>query len=416
MVAPPGMRPPIEDAEHREFRSTVRRFVAQEITPHHGQWERDGQVPKALWRRAGELGLLCLTVPEQYGGAGVDFSYSAIVVEEMARAGASGPLFYLHSDIVAPYLVHHGTEAQKQAWLPAMARGEVIAAIGMTEPGAGSDLAALRTRAERVPGSESGASPGSESGASPKSESGASGGEWRINGQKIFISNGQIADLVLLAAKTDSARGAHGVSLLLVPADRPGFERGKRLEKIGMHAQDTSELFFTDVRVPLGNLLGGEGGGFRLMMQELPQERLLVAITAVASMEAAVEWTRDHVMQRHAFGAPLSDKQAVRHRLVEAHANTLVARSFLDNCLQKHLAGQLDTATASVAKFWCTEMQFTVLDSCLQLFGGYGYMREYPIARAWADARVQRIYGGTTEIMKEIVARDLFQERAGRGS
>jgi acyl-CoA dehydrogenase len=398
MNTAPDHPPRMEDAEHAEFRSTVRRFIAQEITPQHAQWERDGQVPRALWRRAGELGLLCLTVPEQYGGAGVDFSYSAIVVEEMARAGATGPLFYLHSDIVAPYLVHHGSEAQKQAWLPAMARGEVIAAIGMTEPGAGSDLAAIRTRAERQPGPETG----------------TSGGEWRINGQKIFISNGQIADLVLLAAKTDPARGAHGVSLLLVPADRPGFERGKRLEKIGMHAQDTSELFFTDVRVPLGNLLGAEGAGFRLMMQELPQERLLVAITAVAAMEAAVEWTRDHVTQRHAFGAPLSDKQAVRHRLVEAHANTLVARSFLDSCLQRHLAGQLDTATASVAKFWCTEMQFTVLDSCLQLFGGYGYMREYPIARAWADARVQRIYGGTTEIMKEIVARELFQERAGR--
>jgi alkylation response protein AidB-like acyl-CoA dehydrogenase len=376
-----------QDAEHREFRDTVRRFIAQEITPHHAQWERDGQVPRELWRRAGELGLLCLTMPEQYGGAGVDFSYSAIVVEEMARAGATGPLFYLHSDIVAPYLLHHGTEAQKREWLPAMARGEVIAAIGMTEPNAGSDLAAIGTRAER------------------------DGEHWRINGQKIFISNGQIADLVLLAAKTDPARGAHGVSLLLVPANSPGFGRGRRLEKMGMHAQDTSELFFTDVRVPLGNLLGTEGGGFNLMMSELPQERLLVAITAVAAMEAAVEWTRDYVVERQAFGASLSAKQTVRHRLVEAHANTLAARAFLDSCLKRHLAGQLDTATASVAKFWTTEMQFSVLDNCVQLFGGYGYMREYPIARAWADARVQRIYGGTTEIMKEIVARDLFQDR-----
>ncbi len=374
-------------AEHREFRDTVRRFIAEEITPHHAQWEHDGQVPRALWRRAGELGLLCLTMPEEYGGAGADFSYSAIVTAEMARAGATGPLFYLHSDIVAPYLLHHGTQEQKREWLPAMARGEVITAIGMTEPNAGSDLAAIRTKARR------------------------DGGEWRIDGQKIFISNGQIADLVLLAAKTDPERGAHGVSLLLVPADRPGFARGRRLEKLGMHAQDTSELFFSDVRVPAASLLGAEGQGFRLMMNELSQERLLVAITAVGAMEAAVEWTRQYVVERTAFGAALSAKQTVRHRLAEAHANVQAARAFLDNCIQRHLRGELDTASASAAKFWCTEMQFGVIDNCLQLFGGYGYMREYPIARAWADARVQRIYGGTTEIMKEIVARDLFQER-----
>ncbi len=378
---------PLNSADHLSFRDTVRRFIAEEITPHHAQWELDGQVPRSLWQRAGELGLLCMTVPEQYGGAGADFSYSAIVVEEMARAGATGPLFYLHSDIVAPYLLHHGTEAQRQKWLPGMVRGEIIGAIGMTEPGAGSDLAALRTRAERE------------------------ADNWLVNGQKIFISNGQIADLVVLAVKTDPKLGAHGVSLLLVEGDRPGFSRGRRLEKLGMHAQDTSELFFTDVRVPLDHLLGEEGNGFRLMMRELPQERLLVAISAVAAMEAAVSWTREHVMQRQAFGASLADKQTVRHRLVEAHANTQVARSFLDDCLRRHLAGELDTATASIAKFWTTEMQFSVLDNCLQLFGGYGYMREYPIARAWADARVQRIYGGATEIMKEIVARDLFRER-----
>lgn len=377
---------PLRSPEHDDFRVSVRRFIAEEITPHHAAWERAGQVPRALWRRAGELGLLCLTVPEQYGGAGADFSFSAIVVEEMAFAGATGPLFYLHSDIVAPYLLHHGTEEQRQHWLPRMARGEVIGAIGMTEPGAGSDLASIRTRAER------------------------DAGEWRINGQKIFISNGQIADLVILAVKTNQALGAHGVSLLLVECDRPGFTRGHRLEKVGMHAQDTSELFFTDVRVPLDCLLGEEGKGFRLMMNELPQERLLVAITAVAAMEAAVAWTREHVMQRQAFGTSLDDKQTIRHRLVEAHANTVVARSFLNDCLIRHLRGQLDAASASLAKFWTTEMQFSVLDNCVQMFGGYGYMREYPIARAWADARVQRIYGGTTEIMKEIVARDFFQQ------
>lgn len=375
---------PLSSPEHDAFRATVRRFVQDEVAPWHAQWEREGQVPKALWRRAGELGLLCLTMPEAYGGAGVDFSYSAIVVEELMRAGATGPLFYLHSDIVAPYLLHYGSEAQKQQWLPRMASGEVIGAIGMTEPGAGSDLAAIRTRADPHDGG------------------------WRINGQKIFISNGQIADLVLLAAKTDPGLGAKGVSLLLVDTNTPGFSRGRRLEKLGMHAQDTSELYFSDVDVGPDALLGTAGAGFKAMMKELPQERLLVAIAAVAAMEAGVQWAREHVAQREAFGAPLSDKQTIRHRLAECHANTLVARSFLNDCLRRHLAGELDTATASVAKFWCTEMQCKVLDDCLQLFGGYGYMREYPIARAWVDARVQRIYGGTTEIMKEIVARSLF--------
>jgi alkylation response protein AidB-like acyl-CoA dehydrogenase len=375
---------PLSSPEHDAFRATVRRFVQDEVAPWHAQWERDGQVPKALWRRAGELGLLCLTMPEAYGGAGVDFSYSAIVVEELMRAGATGPLFYLHSDIVAPYLLHYGSEAQKQQWLPRMASGEVIGAIGMTEPGAGSDLAAIRTRADPHEGG------------------------WRINGQKIFISNGQIADLVLLAAKTDPGQGAKGVSLLLVDANTPGFSRGRRLEKLGMHAQDTSELYFSDVEVGPDALLGTAGAGFKAMMKELPQERLLVAIAAVAAMEAGVQWAREHVAQRQAFGAPLSDKQTIRHRLAECHANTLVARCFLNDCLRRHLSGELDTATASVAKFWCTEMQCKVLDDCLQLFGGYGYMREYPIARAWVDARVQRIYGGTTEIMKEIVARSLF--------
>lgn len=376
---------PLETPDHRAFRDTVRRFVETEVAPHHADWERDGQVPRSLWRRAGELGLLCLGVPEADGGAGADFGFSAIVVEEMARAGATGPLFYLHSDIVAPYLVHYGTDAQKKHWLPGMVRGETIGAIGMTEPGAGSDLASIRTQAVRQ------------------------GSGWRINGQKIFISNGQLADLLLLAAKTDPSAGAKGVSLFLVDTRAPGFSRGRRLDKLGMHAQDTSELFFTDVDVPAEALLGDEGGGFKAMMRELPQERLLVAITAVAAMEAAVTWTRDHVRQRHAFGAPLSEKQTIAHRLADCHANTLVARSFLDDCLRRHLRGELDTATASVAKYWCTEMQFKVLDDCLQLFGGYGYMREFPIARAWVDARVQRIYGGTTEIMKEIVARDLLR-------
>ncbi|MFY8082618.1 MAG: acyl-CoA dehydrogenase family protein [Rubrivivax sp.] len=382
---------PLDTPEHNEFRATVRRFVEEEITPFHTQWERDGQVPREIWKRAGELGLLCLTVPEEYGGAGVDFSYSAIVVEELSRAGATGPIFYLHSDIVAPYIVQYGTQAQKQRWLPGMVRGEIIGAIGMTEPGAGSDVAGMRTRAEREDAPNSAEGPG-----------------YRINGQKIFISNGQLCDLLVLAAKTDATRGAKGVSLLLVDTHLSGFGRGRRLEKMGLHAQDTSELFFEDLCVGADALLGEEGRGFVQLMEQLPQERLLVAIAAVAAMESAVVWTRDHLQQRQAFGAPLSDKQTVRHRLAQAHADTRVARAFLDDCLRRHLAGTLDTATASIAKFWCTEMQFRVLDECVQLFGGYGYMREYPIARAWADARVQRVYGGTTEIMKEIVARELF--------
>jgi acyl-CoA dehydrogenase len=375
--------------EHRAFRETVTRFLASEVTPHHPAWEREGQVPRALWRRAGELGLLCLTIPEEYGGAGADFLFASILVEEMSRAGATGPLFYLHSEIVAPYILHHGSEAQKRRWLPRMASGEVISGIAMTEPGAGSDLAGIRTRAVR--------------------RTTGDGDEYVISGQKIFISNGQLADLFVVVAKTDPEAGARGVSLFLVEADRPGFARGRNLEKMGMHAQDTSELFFDEVRVPAANLLGEEGAGFRYLMQELPQERLLVAIAAIGACEAAVQWTLDYVRERRAFNQPLSAQQTIRHRLAELATETAVGRAFLDDCLAKHLEGRLDTATASMAKYWTSELQFRVLDGCVQLFGGYGYMREYPIARAWADARVQRIYGGTTEIMKEIIARRLFE-------
>ncbi len=379
-----------EDAdspELAELRQTIRRFIREQVAPHHARWEREGQVSREVWRAAGELGLLCMTIPEAYGGAGADFRCSAVLTQELARAGCTGPLFYLHSDIVAPYLLHYGTEAQKQQWLPRMARGEVIGAIGMTEPGAGSDLAGIRTRAV------------------------ADAGGWTLSGQKIFISNGQLADLVLVAAKTDPAKGAKGVSLLLADTSLPGFQRGRRLDKLGMHAQDTSELFFDGMRLPGDALLGESGRGFACMMQQLPQERLLVAITAVGAMEAAVEWTRDYVRDRQAFAAPLSDKQVVRHQLAACWSDVLAARSFLADCIDRHVQGRLDTATASAAKAWTTEMQFSVLDRCVQLFGGYGYMREYPIARAWADARVQRVYGGTTEIMREIIARRLFEQR-----
>jgi acyl-CoA dehydrogenase len=377
--------------EHRAFRETVRRFVEREVVPHHLAWEDLGQVPRELWRKAGSLGLLCPNIPAEYGGGGGDFLLSAIVAEELCRAGATGPLFYLHSDIVAPYLLHYGTEEQKLKWLPRMASGETITGICMTEPGAGSDVAAIRTRAVR--------------------KSGRDGDELVISGQKIFISNGQIADLFIVAAKTDPKAGARGVSLVLVEADRPGFARGRNLEKVGMHAQDTSELFFDEVRVPASNLLGGEGRGFAQLMTELPQERLLVAIGAVAATEAAVQWTLDYVRERQAFGAPLAEKQHVRFALAEAHTEATVGRAFLDHCIALHLEKKLDTATASMAKYWLTDLQNRVIDACLQLHGGYGYMREYPIARAWADARVQRIYGGANEIMKEIVARRLFEGR-----
>lgn len=369
-------------SEHRSFRDAVHRFVAQEIAPRHAEWENSGHVPREVWKKAGELGFLCPAVPEDYGGAGADFLFSVIVTEELARAGATGPIFYLHSDIVAPYLIHYGTEEQKARWLPRMVSGETITGIAMSEPGGGSDLAALRTRARRD----------------------ASGG-WTLSGQKIFISNGQVGNLFVVAAKTDPALGHKGISLFLVEADRPGFVRGRRLEKIGMHAQDTSELFFDEVKLPAGALLGEEGCGFAYMMSELPQERLMVAIAAVAAAEAGLEWTLEYTRGRNAFGGPLTNLQHVRFELAELKTEVTVGRGFLDSCILHHLKEELDTATASMAKYWLTEMQFQVLDRCVQLFGGYGYMREYPIARAWADARVQRIYGGTTEIMKEVIAR-----------
>ena len=373
--------------EHHALRETARRFIDREIKPHYAQWEKDGAVPRELYRSAGKLGLLLTAIPEEYGGGGGDFLFAHVVHEELGFAGATGPQFGLHSDIVAPYILHNGSEAQKKTWLPRMASGETITGIGMTEPGTGSDLAGVRTTARR------------------------DGDEWVIKGQKIFISNGQIADLFIVVAKTDASKGAHGISLFLVEADRKGFARGRNLEKAGMSAQDTSELFFDDVRVPAENLLGEEGQGFRYLMTELPQERLLVAITAVAAAEEAVRLAVEYTEERHAFGKPISSLQNTRFKLAECKTETTVGRAFLEQCIAKHLKGELDTTEASMAKWWCTEMQFRVADTCLQLFGGYGYMKEYPISRLWADARVQRIYGGTTEIMKEIIGRGMFKSR-----
>ena len=377
------MTEPLFREEHTLFRETARRFVEAEVAPHHARWEQQGVVDRELWRKAGEAGLLLTAIPEEYGGGGADFLTSVVMIEEMMRHVYSGPGFRLHSDIVAPYILHYGSEDLKRAWLPRMARGEVVTAIAMTEPGTGSDLQGVRTTAVR------------------------DGNHYVVNGQKTFITNGQLADLIVVVCKTDPALGAKGTSLILVEADRTGFARGRNLDKIGLKAQDTSELFFDEVRVPITNLLGEENQGFRYLMQELPQERLLIAISAVTVIEAALEWTIAYTRGRQAFGRAIADFQNTRFRLAEVKTEAHVARVFLNDCLARHLRGELDVPTAAMAKWWLTELMGKVVDTCLQLHGGYGYMTEYPIARAYADARVHRIYGGTTEIMKEIVARSL---------
>ncbi len=375
---------PLFDSDLQGFRDTVKRFLEQEAVPFHGQWEKDGQVSRELWLKAGELGFLCPTVPEEYGGVGADFRYSAVVMEEVSALGLSGIGFSLHSDIVAPYILHYGTEEQKQKYLPRLVSGEMIGAIAMTEPGAGSDLQGVRTNA--VP----------------------DGDHYVLNGSKTFITNGQLCDLVIVVAKTDPKEGAKGTSLFLVETAWDGFQKGQNLEKVGMKAQDTSELFFQDVRIPRENLLGPkEGQGFFQLMQELPQERLLVGVTALAACESALQWTIDYVKERKAFGKPVLAFQNTRFKLAELKADVTAGRAFVDRCLELHLERKLDVPTAAMLKQWTTDLQCRVMDECVQLFGGYGYMWEYPIARAWADSRVQRIYAGTNEIMKEIVARSL---------
>ena len=371
-------------ADHEAFRDTVRRFIEEHVTPFHAEWEKAGEVPRSLWKKAGELGLLCVNVPEEYGGMGADFTYSAILVEEMARAGATGPTFYLQSDIVAPYILDFGTEEQKRKWLPKMASGEIVVALGMSEPSGGSDVQNIRTQAIR------------------------DGDEYVINGQKVFITNGFTGDLVLLACKTDPKQKAKGVSLILVETDREGFKRGRKLEKIGCKAQDTAELFFADLRVPVENLLGTEGGGFGILMTQLAQERLIQAIRGVAASEAALEWTREYVADRKMFGQTLADFQNTRFTLAGLHAEVLAQRVFVDRCLELHVQGKLDPVDAASCKLVTTDLQFRVMDQCLQFFGGWGYMWEYPIARAFADARMCRIGGGTAEVMKQIIANSLL--------
>jgi alkylation response protein AidB-like acyl-CoA dehydrogenase len=373
--------------EHEAFRDSFRRFVDKEIAPFHEAWEEQGYVDRAVWDKAGENGFLCATLPEQYGGSGADKLYSVIKMEELARGGYTGPGYGLHSEIVAPYILHYGTGEQKQRWLAKLASGEMVGAIAMSEPAAGSDLQGIKSTAIKQ-----------------------ADGSYLLNGSKTFITNGWHADLVIVVAKTDPAAGAKGTSLLVVERGMKGFEKGKRLKKLGLKAQDTSELFFDNVRVPADNLLGGaafENKGFICLMEQLPWERMQIAVTAVAAAQAAIDWTVQYTKDRKVFGQPVAAYQNTRYTLAELQTEVQVARVFVDKCLELVCAGKLDTATASMAKYWTTDLQCKVMDECLQLHGGYGYMWEYPITRAYADARVQRIYGGTNEIMKEVITRSM---------
>ena len=371
-------------AEHEDFRSTVRTFFEKEVTPFHDQWEKDGIVDRALWTKAGEMGLLCFDVPEQYGGPGIDdFRFNVIMSEEQARAGANGPGFSVHTDIIVPYLSAIGNEEQKRRWLPGCVSGEIVTAIAMTEPGAGSDLQGVRTTAVDK------------------------GDHYVLNGSKTFISNGIHADLVIVVARTDAAAGHLGFSLLVVERGMEGFERGRNLEKIGLHAQDTAELSFTDVVVPKENLLGEEGQGFIYLMQNLPQERLIIAAQAAAACGYVVELCLEYAKTREAFGKPIGKFQHNRFLIAEMATEARIAQVFVDDCLRKHLDGALDSVDASMAKYWTTELQNNLVNQGVQLHGGYGYMLEYPIARAYLDSRISTIYGGTTEIQKEIIGRSL---------
>ena len=369
--------------EHTAYRDSLRRFLEAEVVPHHADWEEQGFVDREIWTKAGANGFLCASMPEEYGGASADKLYSVVQMEEVARVNATGLGFGLHSEIVAPYINRYGSDEQKRRFLPKMAKGEVIGAIAMSEPAAGSDLQGVRTTAIRQ------------------------GDHYVLNGSKTFITNGWHADVVIVVAKTNPAAGAKGTSLLLVERGMTGFEKGKRLKKVGLKAQDTSELFFDNVKVPAANLLGRENEGFIYLMQDLPWERLQIAISAVESAQAAIDWTVAYTKERKVFGTTVASYQNTRFTLAEAQTEVQVARVFVDKCIELMLIGKLDTTTASMAKYWCSDLQCKVIDECLQLHGGYGYMWEYPIARAYADARVQRIYGGTNEIMKEVITRSM---------
>ncbi len=369
--------------DHEMLRETIRRFLERECKPRQAQWDKDGRVDRETWLKAGREGLLCTTLDPEWGGAGGDFGHAAVIVEEIARSGVSGLGFGLHSDVVAPYIARLGTPEQKKKWLPRCATGEVMLAIAMSEPGAGSDLKAIRTTALR------------------------DGNEYVINGAKTFISNGLNCDLVIVVAKTEPELGAKGVSLILVEADRPGFRKGRKLDKMGQEAADTAELFFDDVRVPVANVLGEENKGFAYLMQELAQERLVIALGAAAKMEAMLNETVRYTKDRVVFGKPLFDFQNTRFKLAEIKVRTTAVRMMVDQYLSEHLKRKLTVEEAAIAKLFSTEELSKALDELLQLYGGYGYMMEYPITRAYVDTRVYRIYGGTSEVMKELIARKL---------
>ena len=373
----------VYDEEHELFRTTVRRFMARECVPHQAQWDADGMVSREVWLKAGKEGLLCPTLPTEYGGGGGDFGHSAIIAEELAHAGVGGLSISLHSDIVAPYINRLGTEAQKQKWLPPICRGEKILAVAITEPGGGSDVKAIRTTAVR------------------------DGDHYILNGSKTFISNGFLSDLVVVVCKTDPNAGARGVSLLLVETNSPGFRRGRKLQKVGMHAQDTAELFFDNVRVPAENLLGEEGKGFAYLMQELPQERFIIAVTCATKLERLLEQTLEYVKERQAFNQTVWDFQNTKFKLADAKAQSVALRAMVDHYVREHMRRRLTAEEAAIAKLHATETLWKCLDDMVQLHGGYGYMLEYPITRAFVDMRVSRVYGGSNEVMRDLIARKL---------
>ena len=371
--------------EHLMFRDAVRQFVAREIVPHHGHWEKDGIVPREVWRKAGTMGYLGMDVPEAYGGPGIDdFRYNAIFLEELARVGASGPGFAVQNDLVIPYLLAFANEEQKQRWLPKLVTGEYIGSLAMTEPNAGSDLQGLRTTAI------------------------CNGEHYVMNGQKTFISNGILNDMAIVACKTDPKQGAEGISLIVVERGMAGYERGRKLEKMGRHAQDTAELFFRDVQVPVANRLGEEGKGFYYLMHNLPQERLVIALAALTAAEAAFEMTLAYAKERTAFGRAIGQFQNSRFKLVEMKTELQVGRVYIDHCIMSQVEKKLSAEEAAMAKWWCTDLACRVIDGCVQLHGGYGYMLEYPVAKFYLDVRVDPIHGGTNEIMKDLIGRRLL--------
>lgn len=374
----------IFEPEHLMFRDAIRRFIEKDIAPHHKQWEADGIVPRDLWLKAGEQGFLCMDVPEDYGGGGLpDFRYAVIMTEELARSNNTGPGFSLHNDVAAPYILHYANEEQKAHWFPKFCTGEEILAIAMTEPSGGTDLAGMKTRAIR------------------------DGDHYVLNGSKTFITNGINADKVIVACKTDPEKTHDGISLLVVERGMAGFSRGRNLEKVGWHAQDTAELFFENVRVPVENRIGEEGMGFMYLVSQLPQERLIIAVGALAAAEAALEWTVNYCQERTAFGRPIGKFQNTRFKLAEMKTEIEIGRVFVDRCIMEHNARNLTAIEAAMAKWWCTDLQNRVVDECLQLHGGYGYMLEYPIAQAYIDMRWGPIGGGTNEIMKEMIGKSM---------